>query len=165
MITLRKLRKTDETQLLQLIKTIEDGLTDKKFWLPINDISREHFLDDDWTYFLGLFDDEKLIGASGLFLNKHEFEESLSYCKNVKMPVAEIGRAMVLPEYRGHNFLLKINSELLKIAKQKNIQTILVTIHPRNLPSQRSFEKLGAKKVAQIVKYDSFLRDILLLEL
>ena len=165
MITLRKLIKTDETQLLNLIKTIEKNLPNKKFWLPINDISKKHFLDDDWTYFLGLFDNKKLIGASGLFLNEHEFGESLSYCKNVKMPVAEISRVMVLPEYRGHNLLFQINSKLLNIAKTKGIKTILVTIHPNNEPSQHSFAKLGAKKVTRIIKYQTFLRDIFLLEL
>ncbi len=165
MITLRKLRKTDEEQLTSLINTIETNLPNKKFWLPINNISREHFLDDDWTYFLGLFDGDKLIGASGLFLNEHEYKESLSYCTNVKLPVAEISRVMVLPEYRGNNYLFKINNELLNIAKNFGIKTILVTIHPDNAPSQHSFEKLGAKKVTQIIKYESFLRDVLLLEL
>ena len=165
MLVYRQLKKNDETKLYDLISQIETSLQEPKFWLPINSVSKNHFFDEDWTYFLGLFDNDKLIGACALFFNKHEFGESLSHCDNVKMPLAEMGRGMILPEYRGKNYLYTIMVKLLEIAKQKNITTLLATIHPQNIPSQRSASKIGFKVKSQIIKYNDFIRDILLLEL
>ena len=161
----RQLKKNDETKLYDLISQIETNLQEPKFWLPINSVSKNHFFDEDWTYFLGLFDNDKLIGACALFFNEHEFGESLSHCDNVKMPVAEIGRAMILPEYRVKINLYKIMVKILEIAKQKNIATLLATIHPQNSPSKRLALKMGFKVKGQIIKYNDFIRDILLLEL
>lgn len=165
MLIYRQLKENDNNKLFDLINQIENNLQEPKFWLPINRISKNHFFDDDWTCFLGLFDNEKLIGASALFFNMHEFGESLSYCENVKMPVAEIGRCMILPNWRGKNLLYKLNTQLLNIAKEKGIKTVLATIHPQNEPSQHSFAKLGFKVKTQIIKNKNFIRDVLLLEL
>ena len=162
---LKKLEKGDEEKLLDLIKQIEDSLQDKKWWLPINTISKKHFFDDGWTYFLGLFDNDKLIGASALFFNKHEFGESLSNCKKAKLPVVEIGRCMILPSYRKKNLLCNLNIKLIEIAKEKGIKTILATIHPENKPSQASFKKLGFNIETTIVKNNDYVRNILLFEL
>ena len=158
----RKLEKEDAKILFDLIDQIEGNLQNQKWWLPINEVSRRHFFDNEWTYFIGLFDNEKLIGAGGLFLNEHEFGESLKSCKDVVFPVAEMGRGMILPEYRGHNYSLDIIKELIKVAKTKGIKTILVTSHPDNEAGQCPFFKVGAKKVARIVKNNDFERDILL---
>ena len=65
---LRKLELRDKNQLEQLIEKISINLENEFFWLPITDESREHFFDDKWTYFLGMFEKEKLIAAVGLFL-------------------------------------------------------------------------------------------------
>ena len=164
-MNIKKLENDDKKALFDLINQIEDNLQDKKWWLPINKPAKQHFFDNEWTYFLGLFDNNKLIGASALFFNEHEFGESLSYCKNVTFPVAEIGRCMVSPNYRGHNYLQLLNSQLLKIAKEKGIKTILATIHPKNIPSQLSFAKLGFRTETTIVKNNDYIRDVLLLEL
>ena len=61
MLIYKKLTIYDKEKLEYLIKTIKINLSNNKWWLPINKILRDHFFDDDWTYFLGLFDDEKLI--------------------------------------------------------------------------------------------------------
>lgn len=161
----RQLKKNDETKLYDLISQIETNLQEPKFWLPINSVSKNHFFDNDWTYFLGLFDNDELIGASALFFNEHEFGESLSHCKNVKIPIAEIGRCMILPSYRGNNLIYKLNTELIKIAKEKGIKTVLATIHPENIPSQTSFKKLGFNIETTIVKNNDYIRNVLLLEL
>ena len=165
MLICRQLNKNDEIKLFNLINQIEKNLNDPKFWLPINIISKNHFFDDDWTYFLGVFDNDELIGASALFFNEHEFGESLSHCKNVKIPIAEIGRCMILPSYRGNNLIYKLNNKLIKIAKEKGIKTVLATIHPKNIPSQLSFAKLGFKTETTIVKNNDYVRDVLLFEL
>lgn len=125
--------------------------------------SKENFFNEEWTIFLGAFDKEELIGASALFLNKYEYEETINKLNLSKsFSFAEIGRCMVQPKHRGQNIMLSLNSELIKIAKLLNINYLVATAHPQNLPSKTSLEKLGMQKVDTIIKYNSFPRDIYL---
>jgi len=48
-VELRKLTIKDSESLEQLIAIIETTLENKEFWLPINEESRRHFFDGDWT--------------------------------------------------------------------------------------------------------------------
>lgn len=162
---IRKLQFADKAALDNLIAAIENDLLHHEFWLPINDVSRNHFFDKEWTEFYGMFDREKLIGAVALFYNEHEYGESVAHVRIDLGKVAEIGRAMVLPQYRGNNILYKLSCRLLRDAKAKGIHYLLATIHPDNTPSQKSFQKLGMKKYCTYTKDNGFLRDIYLLEL
>lgn len=157
---IRQLTSNDSAMLESLIYAIESGMENRLWWLPINRVSRNHFLDPEWCYFLGVFDNGKLVAASCLFLNEHEFKESLKSLDDVPLPVAEIGRCMVMPAYRGNNLLLTVNKELLSVAKAIGIKTIIVTIHPDNIASKRSFLKLGAELKATTVKNSFYDRDI-----
>ena len=152
-------------ELDKLIEIIEASLERQDFWLPINSVSREHFFDPSWTDFYGLFENSCLIAASALFYNEHEFGESLSKLHMPPSVVAEIGRSMVHPMYRGNNLLYKINSQLLKIARTKGIEYILATIHPENIPSQKSFKTLGLQKKHTYTKSNGYVRDIFLVQL
>lgn len=103
-----------------------------------------------------------MIGASALFLNPYEWEETAVH---IQLPldkkIAEIGRCMVLPEYRGKNYMYKMNSILLDIARELNIDYILSTVHPNNISSKQSLIKLGMNKVGHIKKY--YERDVYML--
>ena len=164
-MNIRKLSIQDRPQLEKLIFAIETSLPNKDFWLPINDTARKHFFDGEWTEFIGVFDSEVLVGAAALFYNEHEYGESASHlCLDGKR-IAEIGRAMVHPDYRGQNLLYRLNLRLLEIAREKSIDVILATIHPENMPSKKSFEKLGFKKEKTYLKGGRYLRDIYVLAL
>ena len=90
MLSKRWLTKTDEKQLLLLIDDIENGLINKDYWLPIRDESRKHFLNPDWTHFIGVFDENKLVAASALFLNPFDYEETArAIGKRVVVDVSE----------------------------------------------------------------------------
>lgn len=161
---IRKLTIDDKSNLDNLINVIEANLDQEDFWLPINSKSKEHFFDDTWTDFWGMFDNSELIAASALFYNEHEFKESADAIGMEKTKIAEIGRCMVHPEYRGQNLLYDINRKLLRIAGEKKIEYILATIHPNNLPSQKSFQRLGLKKEHTYTKSNGYVRDIYLLK-
>lgn len=133
--------------------------------MPINEESREHFFDDDWTEFYGMFDNNCLIGTAALFYDEHEYGESLKQLKLKISNVAEIGRAMIHPKYRGNNILYRINIELIEVAKNRGIEYIISTIHPENIPSQQSFKKLGFKKLCTYEKSNKYVRDIYLMKL
>lgn len=158
----RQLNKSDIAQLEELIAIIENGLPDKAWWVPIDDVARQHFFDEDWTYFIGAFDGDKLAGACGLFLNPHEFEEEAEKLNLdiSKTKIAEIGRCMVNPEYRGNNLMCEINSRLRDVARDKGIDTVLAVAHPENTFSNNSFKKLGAIFQLETVVYNTYSRNI-----
>ncbi len=162
---IRKLSPDDSAALFELIDIIEADLPDKSFWLPIDKLSRDNFLNDEWTEFYGAFDGGILAGASALFYNEHEYGGSKRILGLDRSNVAEIGRAMVRPEYRGRNLLFKINSVLLDVAEKKGIEYVLSTVHPGNIPSRSSLQKLGMNKAASCVKNEIYPRDIFLIEL
>ena len=107
-MNIRVLDKNDKASLEQLIYTIENALPVPEWWIPIDDIERSHFFDADWTCFLGAFnDDNELVAASALFFNEHEFaEEAEKLGLDIRSTnVAEVGRCMVHPDFRGHNLM------------------------------------------------------------
>ncbi len=162
---IRKLEKNDSFQLDELIDITESTLSNNEFWLPLKETAKNHFFDDEWTEFYGMFDGEKLIGAAALFFDEYEYGESLAQLNISVGRVAEIGRAMVHPDYRGNNFLYSINLQLKEIAEKKSIEMLLATIHPDNIASRKSFEKLGMQKQCTYKKSQGFMRDIFTLYL
>lgn len=165
-MVIRKLTENDGKKLNELIDRIEFSIENKKWWLPIKEVARNNFFNDEWTYFLGMFVSENLIAASALFLNEYEYGDSLESITHLDLngTTAEIGRCMVDPSYRGNNFLLILNKKLIEIAKDLNINNLIATIHPQNIPSKRSFEKLGFIKETTVVKSGDFSRDIYVLK-
>lgn len=162
---IRKLTTSDHDALWRLIGDIESSLPNREFWLPIKEGSSTHFFDESWTEFHGAFYGDRLIGASALFYNSYEFGESLEQLGMDTDGVAEVGRSMVHPDYRGHNILADINTELISVARDRGLDRLVATIHPDNIPSQSSFRKLGFVKRKTYLKSDGFVRDILTLEL
>ena len=161
----RKLTLADSKSLDELIDVIESTLEREVFWLPINATAKEHFFDPSWTEFYGFFDGPKLVAAAALFYNEHEYKESVAELDMEDAVFAEIGRAMVHPDYRGNHYLYQINQTLIEVARTKNIQYLLATIHPDNIPSQKSFLKSGFEKKHTYRKSNGYERDIFLLQL
>ena len=161
---IRKLNIYDKKQLFELIEIIENSIERPDFWLPINDISREHFFNSEWTEFYGAFDNKRLVAASALFYNEHEYRESVNVLHKSFTSIAEIGRSMVIPEYRGNNVLYSINTKLVSIAHNKKIEYLLATIHPENIPSRKSFLKLGMARQTTYTKSCGYIRDIFLMK-
>ena len=162
---IRKLTESDGEALWDLISVIESTLVSRDFWLPIKKDSGDHFLDDSWTEFHGAFDGDRLVGASALFFNSFEFGESLEKLGMGSEGVAEVGRSMVHPDYRGRNLLMDINRELISVARERGLTLLLATVHPDNAPSQASFKRLGFVKRTTYLKSDGFVRDVFTYEL
>lgn len=163
-MNIRKLEKEDSNQLEKLIKEVESTLVDENYWLPITAISREHFFDDEWTYFIGAFDNNELIGAVGLFLNENEFGESKKVLGLGEVRIAEYGRAMVSPKARNKGVMTMLSIKLLDYARKIGIKYIVATVHPKNVPSQKVIKSLGFQKKGFVVKLEHYARDIMLLE-
>lgn len=152
-------------KLEDLIKNVEDNLEDKTFWLPITDKSREHFFEESWTYFLGAFDGDELIGAAGLFFNEHEFGESCKALGIKNDNIAQYGRAMIRSDYRNKGIMKQILGNLLEHAKKIGIKKIVATVHPKNIPSQKVLTNFKFDNKLKVVKNNRYERYIFLLEL
>lgn len=159
-ITLRQLTLQDERSLNHLIQDVESTLPDEKFWLPITKESREHFFDDEWTYFLGAFAEGELVGAAALFFNENEWGESREVLGLESSSIAEFGRAMVRSDFRGKGVMNIISKELLLEAKEKQVEWLLATVHPNNTPSQKTVKAMGMRKSGFCVKEGDYERDI-----
>lgn len=155
----------DQDKLYELIDVVESNLKNKMFWYPISDTSREHFLDDEWTNFWGIFEEDKLIAAAGLFYNKNEYGESAEILHFENYKIAEIGRIMTRPEYRNRGYMNLILSEILKYAKTLSLDYLVATVHPQNTPSHRALERIGMHKEAHCIKKEVYERDVLVLKL
>ena len=161
-LSLRHLTEADEHALDLLIQDVEASLLDEKFWLPISETSKAHFFDDEWTYFLGAFAEEELVGAAALFFNENEWGESRQTVGVESTSIAEFGRAMVRSNFRGKGIMNIIANELMQVAKEKPVDYMLATVHPNNVPSQKTVKKMGMEKAGFCVKNGCFERDIFL---
>ncbi len=159
----RQLKYEDKYLLEELIAETEMSLTDKHFWLPIDEESREHFFDENWTYWIGCFDGKTLVGASALFFNAHEYGGSASAVELDldRYKVAEIGRLMVKPSYRGRGISIILVESLQKKAIEFETDYLIATAHPNNI-SQKTLKQIKMANVGYCVKCEEYERDILL---
>lgn len=177
----RILDEKDRSQLEELVNIIEANLPDKKWWLPISEESRRDFFNKEKTYFIGAFDGEKLAAACGLFLDENEYYEEIEAIKKacgeetfsitasdsyrVITDVAEIGRCMVKPEYRGQGLMYRINMKLVELAKEMGMEYIVATAHPDNLPSNGSFIKMNMENKCTKMLWGGYLRNVYMMKL
>lgn len=97
--------------------------------------------------------------------NEHEFaEEAEKLGLDIHSTnVAEVGRCMVHPDFRGHNLMCELNKRLCSIARNRGIDTILAVAHPDNVASNSSFRRLGAELKATATVFGSYQRNMYIL--
>jgi RimJ/RimL family protein N-acetyltransferase len=157
MVSIRFLTSEDAKALDGLIEQIEDNLEQKEWWLPITKNSRSLFFDGKSAVIIGAFNEQnKLVASSGLFFYEVLSETNVSTLGD---DLAEIGRCMVLPEYRGDNLMLKLNRELVAKAREMGKKSLVATAHPDNRASCRSLESLGFTKKMLVKKWNNYSRN------
>jgi RimJ/RimL family protein N-acetyltransferase len=150
------LTESDAASLDGLIDTIEGNLEHKEWWFPVTKKARGMFFDGKSAVLVGAFDEGKLVAAAGLFFFEVLSETNVS---TLNEELAEIGRCMVLPEYRGDNLMLKLNRELVAKARELGKKSLVATAHPDNIPSCRSLETLGFTKKCLVKKWNNYSRN------
>ena len=157
---IRKLNLLDKKELFNLIENIESSLVDDSFWIPIDDISKNHFFDNDWTWFYGAFYEEKLVGAIGLFFNPIAYEENLEQLKIFSNKTVELGRLMVNSDYRGKS----IGKKMIKYVLDnfQDYELIIATVHPENIASKKTLIDSGLSYAITYTKKSGHLRDVLI---
>jgi RimJ/RimL family protein N-acetyltransferase len=157
MIRTRILGENDSDSLDKLINAVVSSMEHKEWWVPISKKSRSMFLDGKSAILIGAFNDKnELVAASGLFFFELLSDTNVSTLNN---ELAEIGRGMVLPEYRGDNLMLKLNRELIDKARELGKRSLVATSHPDNKASCRSLEQLGFTKKCLVKKWNNYSRN------
>lgn len=165
MVKIIQLEKKDENKLLNLINIVEKNLKEKDWWLPISDIEKRIYFKKNKILFLGAFDNEKLVGAIALFVDKNEYGTAFQYLSDKKNKnIAKIGRAMVLPEYRRKNIMNLMTQKALDKAKAFNFNSVFAIAHPENVASVSYLQKIGFKHIKTFETPNGYLRDLFFLE-
>ena len=166
MIKIKILDKKDEKDFYDLNDTIEKNLTTKSWWLHIDNNEKEMFFDKMKVLLAGLYDDDKLIGSASLYLNQEDFASLSSHIpNNEKIKICKLSRGMIHPDYRGHNYLLKLSTYLIEQAKNLDYDSVIAILHPDNIASFTSATKLGMTPYKTIIKDEKYLRHIMKMDL
>jgi len=90
------------------------------------------------------------------------YGESQKHIHRENEKVAEIGRLMCHPDYRGQGVAARLVKEVLQTACQMDFDILLATAHPKNKPSQKVLTEAGFVKEGHIIKSNDYERDILI---
>lgn len=166
MIQFKQLRECDEQRLYNLYEKMQETLESKDWWLPLTEEEKILLFKSGNAIVLGLFDDDKLVGTSVLLVNKNDIKDYLKYFDDLmNINCGKIGRCVVLPEYRGNNYMYQLNCKLVQIAKEHELECLIAIAHPDNVASNKSLTKLGMKIEKTITKDGKYKRNIYLLHI
>lgn len=160
---IRHLTKEDRKIFDEFNGVILGTLKNKEWFIPFD--KTDDVLAPSHDYFLGRFDGEKLVAISALIYDEHFLEELRRNTGLEKQKIAEVGGSMVLPEYRGQNFMLGLNKMLVQKAKDDGLEYLVATVHPDNVASRTSAETLGFKLHSVFMRKGKFLRNLYVMKL
>jgi RimJ/RimL family protein N-acetyltransferase len=156
-ISTRILNEGDSDALDNLTNVVVASIEHDDWWKPINKKMRSMCLDGKSAIMIGAFNERnELVAACGLFFFEMLSDTNVS---TLSSELAEIGRCMVMPDYRGDNLMLKINKELVAEAGKLGKTRLVATSHPDNKASCRSLEQLGFIKKCRVKKWGNYVRN------
>ena len=162
---MRELTVKDRDVFLEFNEKILDCLQNKEWFIPFSKEEYDQVLTPEHDFFYGIFDGDKLVAVSGLLLDK-SFSKELCDVLGVDVETtAEVGGSMVLLEYRGQNLMYNINVKVVEKAREMGFKRLVATVHPDNVASRTSAEKLGFVKKAVIQRQGKYLRNVYLMDL
>ncbi|MBE5819798.1 MAG: GNAT family N-acetyltransferase [Clostridiales bacterium] len=164
MITYKKINVDNRQELIELMENVLNKLERKEFFIPFTENEIEELFQENNTISYGAFHNEKLVGTAQLYLEDNFIKNIKKEINLVSDKVAELGGYLVLEEYRNEGILKELEKRLIKEAKEKDYEYIVVTVHPDNLPSNKAVEFTGAK-IVKTTKFGEYLRNIYLLKL
>lgn len=164
---IRRLDKSNQQDFINFNRIIRENLVNPKWFMPFSEENMIHTFDDGNTLVVyGVFVDGVLAAISLFDTNYQEFKElSLACNLSPDKKGAELGGSMVLPQYRGQNLMLDVNTKLISVAKEMGIDYFVATVHPDNIASNRSVQKLGMQLKTTITRTGGYLRNVYLMEL
>ena len=162
----KRLGKEHQQDFINFNRIIRQNLANPKWFMPFSEENMTHTFDEGNTLVVyGVFVDGVLAAISLFDTNFEEFKElSLAVGIDLNKKGAELGGSMVLPQYRGQNLMLDINNKLVEVAKEMGIDYFVATVHPDNVASNRSVQKMGMQLKNTITRTGGYERNVYLLE-
>ena len=164
MIEYRKINIEEKENLRKLIEKVLNNLERKEFFIPFTEEEIDMMFDDSKVITYGAYNDNTLIGTAQLYLSENYVDEIKEILNLKNVSVAELGGALVLEEYRNKGIMKELSKILIEEAKKEKYQYIVITVHPENIASNKTFSHTGAK-IAKTVSLGKYLRNIYLLDI
>lgn len=140
---IRRLTSADRHIYKILSDAIVDALDNKDLLIPMTQKEADvTFANRSEDIVLGGFVDGKLVATLALLHDIEDYQVRLPE-KYVGLRGAEIGEAMVLPEYRRCGFMNQLGIELEKYIQNGHYDFILATAHPDNTGSNHWIQNNG----------------------
>lgn len=162
-----KIKILDESyidKIMMLQEEIMNGLTNKEWYSPS---SREEFLIQITKIgkIVGCVLEDDRLAAIGAYVEWGYEDHNYGYDLDIKdkelLQVGQIEATIVHESFRGNGLQNKICTEVEKIAKINKNKVIAATVHPDNIYSLRTFQKLGYEIKKEKLKYGGLRRLIL----
>jgi len=159
-IKYKKILLEDKIQVENLIKQVTNNLVNKEFFIPIEEEEFLEFFDEKNCIVFGAFDNEKLVGIAKLdFLDKY-LKELKDIINLNDYKVAELGRYLVLEEYRNNGIMFNLQNLLIKEANNLKFNYIIATVHPENIASNKVIIKSGMQLNKTVFLNNGYYRHI-----
>lgn len=163
--TLRCLTPKDRAKHKAMSEVIYEALPSKELLIPMT----EEEYDDTYTdanedVVYGIFEGERLIATSSLLHDVRAYAVNPELAEILQHPCVEIGESMVLPEYRGHGLMLRLNTLIKEEAKRQGMHYMLATAHPDNIANNTSLKHLGYEVIKEFTRAGK-RRNLLVLKL
>ena len=130
---IRELTPSDRDSFFKLTKTVVEALENKDFLIPMTEEEADAtFRDDSEDVVLGAFFDGTLVATLGLFHDIHDYAEVLQ-AKYPSLKGAEIGEAMVSPDFRRNGLMNQLLEALQTYIQSSRLDYLLATAHPDNI--------------------------------
>lgn len=161
MIKIRQLYETDVDEVFDLIQTVgEEKKDDGTFAYSTNKDCYLNMIRN--SYCVGCFLNDNLVSS---FLTTRGTDE-LEVCKLAGLSDDEILKTLmfetcqVLQKYRGNGLQVRLGKEIYKNIRGR-YKTILSTVHPDNIASLKSLQKLGFRIYKEVELYGGLRRYIM----
>lgn len=149
---------------IKLCNSVVETLKNRDFLIPFSNDDIVSLFNDEKTIIYGVFDGDKLIGSAQLNINQEKLINTKDMLGLCSFNVAELGGYLVLSEYRNQGITKFLEQVLIEVAKNNNIEYIVITVHPDNIPSKKAIEHTKAKFI-KTIKLGNYLREVYLLNI
>lgn len=154
----KRIYKKDEEQVRSLVNSVFESLERKDFLIPWTEEQMDRFFDEDYSFLLGAYDNNKLVTMSQIFTPREieeEYYDILNISKSKR--ICELGGFLVLLEYRNRGIMTKLSEMSCKLANDLNFDYIISTVHPENVVSNKIVQKLGFELYVTLTTQSGFL--------
>lgn len=143
------------------MNNVFENLEREDFLIPWTEEQMNHFFDEDYSFLLGAYDNNKLIAMTQIFTQREieqEYYDILNVSKSKS--ICELGGFLVLSEYRNKGIITKLSEMSCELINELNFDYIISTVHPENIASNKIVQKLGFELYDTLTTQSDFLRNL-----